>query len=246
MAADASAVNDARRFGPDLETSGSTKIRQVTSELERVFAKTLCRSGRTSVRLAHRQAFRICGSDVERLNDTPGLPVRLNCMRRIGLTFFALLLALSSLAADDKLANPKIDMPGYLKIAGEAASDRQSRRLTEEEFLRMSRQPGVVILDARSAEKFCELHVHGAVNLSFPDFTAANLKQVIPDFDSPVLIYCNNNFANAEGPFPGKMAKASLNLSTYIALFTYGYRNIYELGPLLDVHSTKLTLDSCP
>jgi rhodanese-like protein len=167
-------------------------------------------------------------------------------MRQIGRVLLALLVALPAFAAEEKLANPKIDMPGYLKIAGEAASDRQSRRLTEEEFLQMSRQSGAVILDARSAEKFCQLHVHGAVNLSFPDFTAASLKQVIPGFDSPILIYCNNNFENAEGPFPTKMAKASLNLSTYIALYTYGYRNIYELGPLLDVHSTKLTLDSCP
>jgi hypothetical protein len=38
------------------------------------------------------------------------------------------------------------------------------------------------------------------------------------------------------------MATASLNLSTYISLYTYGYRNVYELGPLLDVKTTKLEL----
>ncbi|HSP14922.1 MAG TPA: rhodanese-like domain-containing protein [Thermoanaerobaculia bacterium] len=164
-------------------------------------------------------------------------------MRRIG--FLVLFIALPALAGDGKLDNPAIDMPGYLRIANEAAVDRQSRRLSEEDFLRLSREPGAVILDARSAEKFCELHVRGAVNLSFPDFTAGNLKRVIPDLNSPVLIYCNNNFTNAESAFPTKMAKASLNLSTYIALFTYGYRNIYELGPLLDVRTTRLTLESC-
>jgi hypothetical protein len=40
------------------------------------------------------------------------------------------------------------------------------------------------------------------------------------------------------------MAIASLNLSTYISLYSYGYRNIYELGPLLDVQTTKLELVS--
>ena len=39
---------------------------------------------------------------------------------------------------------------------------------------------------------------------------------------------------NAPRAFPTKRADASLNLSTYIALYSYGYRNVYELGPLLD------------
>ena len=37
-----------------------------------------------------------------------------------------------------------------------------------------------------------------------------------------------------------KVATASLNLSTYTSLKSYGYDNIYELGPLLDVNTTKL------
>jgi len=39
------------------------------------------------------------------------------------------------------------------------------------------------------------------------------------------------------------MPSASLNVSTYISLYTYGYRNVWELGPLLDVHKTKLPLE---
>ncbi|HET7292712.1 MAG TPA: hypothetical protein VFM88_09815 [Vicinamibacteria bacterium] len=42
------------------------------------------------------------------------------------------------------------------------------------------------------------------------------------------------------GPFPAKLAAASLNLSTYVALYTYGYRNLYELGPLVDLQASKL------
>jgi phage shock protein E len=157
-----------------------------------------------------------------------------------------LLIALPAVAGETKIVNPAIDMPGYLHVAGEAAALRESRRLSEDDFLRMSHEPGAVILDARSAEKFCELHVRGAVNLSFPDFTAANLDRVIGDRRAPVLIYCNNNFENAEGPFPSKLARASLNLSTYIALVTYGYTNVYELGPLVDIRASKLAFESCP
>jgi hypothetical protein len=40
------------------------------------------------------------------------------------------------------------------------------------------------------------------------------------------------------------MAVASLNLSTYISLYTYGYRNLYELGPQVDPKHSKLTFES--
>src|SRR4030095_9598540 len=137
-------------------------------------------------------------------------------------------------------ANPAIDMDGYLLVAREAAEHRELRRVPEEEFIRMSREPGTVVLDARSREKFDELHVRGAVSLPFPYIAIESLKAAIPDKDTRILIYCNNNFANAEGPFPAKIARASLNLSTYIALYSYGYRNVYELGPLIELPASQL------
>ena len=145
-------------------------------------------------------------------------------------------------AAQEK--NRNIDMEGYLRVSLAAAQHRESRRISEQEFIRMSREPGTVILDARSKEKFDELHVKGAVNLSFPDIAVDSLAKTIPDRDTRILIYCNNNFENAEGPFPVKRASASLNLSTYIALYNYGYRNVHELGPLVDMRATALTFES--
>jgi len=153
-----------------------------------------------------------------------------------------LLLAwLGTAAAQD---NPAIDMPGYLRVAREAAEHRATRRVSEAEFIRMSREPGTVILDARSKEKYDQLHIKGAINLSFPDIAVSTLESTIPDRSTRVLIYCNNNFANADGPFPAKLATASLNLSTYIALYDYGYRNVYELAPLIDVRSSQLEFES--
>jgi hypothetical protein len=133
-----------------------------------------------------------------------------------------------------------------LRISDEAARHRQTHRVSEAEFIRMSRQPGTVILDARSREKYEELHVKGAINLSFPDISYESLAQTLPDRKTRILIYCNNNFANAEGPFPAKIARASLNLSTYIALYSYGYRNVYELAPLIDLKASKLEFASRP
>src|SRR5882762_8911017 len=140
--------------------------------------------------------------------------------------------------------NPAIDMPGYLRVAGEAAEHRATRRVSDAEFIRMSREPDTVILDARSREKYDELHIKGAINLSFPDIAVSSLKSTIPDRSTRILIYCNNNFANADGPFPAKLATASLNLSTYVALYNYGYRNVYELAPLIDIRRSHLEFES--
>jgi hypothetical protein len=145
-------------------------------------------------------------------------------------------------AAQKKAAvvNPNIDVQGYLKAAADAARYRESRRLTEDEFIAMSHDVGTIILDARSKEKYDTLHIKGAVNLSFPDITVESLNRVLPDKGARILIYCNNNFAGDQKAFPTKVAIASLNISTYIALYSYGYRNVYELGPLLDINKSRL------
>lgn len=167
---------------------------------------------------------------------------------KLTLAAFFLLWAVSFGEAQKaiEIPNPSIDMKGYLRLAGEAAEHREKRRLTEAEFIEMSKRPGVLVLDARSKKKYDELHIAGAINLSFPDITVESLESVLPDKNATILIYCNNNFRNAEDAFPRKMATASLNLSTYISLYTYGYRNVYELGPLLDAGTTKLELISSP
>jgi len=157
---------------------------------------------------------------------------------------FVLTLAIHAGAGANPGENPAIDMEGYLTVSMAAAQHRQTRRLSEAEFIRMSREPGTIVLDARSREKFDELHIKGAINLSFPDMAVASLERTIPDRRTRVLIYCNNNFRDAEGPFPAKLPSASLNLSTYIALYNYGYRNIYELGPLLDIGTSMLEFET--
>lgn len=139
-----------------------------------------------------------------------------------------------------RIANPAIDMEGFLRASREAAEHRASRRLTEAEFVAMAGEAGTIVLDARSKEMYDQLHIKGALNLSFPDITIESLRRVMPDKTTRVLIYCNNNFRDAEGPFPSKLPVASLNLSTYISLYSYGYRNVFELGPLLDMQSSIL------
>lgn len=153
-------------------------------------------------------------------------------------------LASWTTAAQDQTvpANPRIDARAFLAVTQDALRHREGRRVGENDFLRMSGESGTVVLDARSSEKFRELHVAHALNLSFPDITADSLAKMIPDKNTRILIYCNNNFANAERAFPTKLPSASLNLSTFTALYNYGYRNVFELGPFIDAKQTRLEL----
>jgi phage shock protein E len=117
---------------------------------------------------------------------------------------------------------------------------RQQRRVSEADFMRMAREPGTVILDARSERMFRLRHVEGAVNLSFTEFTQTSLAHAIPTKQTRVLIYCNNNFVGAPESLATKAPPAALNLSTFVSLYSYGYRNVYELAPVIDVKHAKL------
>jgi hypothetical protein len=155
----------------------------------------------------------------------------------------SILLVVPLVQAAEPVRNPLIDYAQFRKIAAQVEPVRESRRLTEEEFATMAAESGTVVLDARSADKYALRHIRGAVSLPFTDFTVEALAHAIPDKATRILIYCNNNFLGAPKSLAWKSAPASLNISTYIALATYGYTNIYELGPLLNVKTTKLPFE---
>jgi phage shock protein E len=155
----------------------------------------------------------------------------------------SILLLAPTLHAADQMANPLIDYRRFQQIARETEPLREKRRVTEAQFAALAAESGTVVLDARSADKFALRHIRGAVSLPFTDFTTESLARVIPTKATQVLIYCNNNFVGAPRSLASKAAPASLNISTYIALATYGYTNVFELGPLLDVTKTRLQFE---
>src|SRR5688572_10592317 len=111
-------------------------------------------------------------------------------MRTAAAAFMLVVLCIPQAGADtrSRVANSVIDMEGFLRVSREAAQHRATRRLTEEEFLRLAREPGTIVLDARSREKFDEMHVKGAINLSFPDIAVESLARAIPDKTTRILI----------------------------------------------------------
>jgi hypothetical protein len=159
-----------------------------------------------------------------------------------------LLVSLAGVAQAEEIPatfieNPLIDYAAFQNGVERVGRVREKLRLTELEFLRMSDDPSTVILDARSAEKFGLLHVKGAKNLSLPDITAEELAKIIPGKSTRILIYCNNNFLNESRAFPSKKLSATLNVYTMNVLFAYGYTNVYELGPLIDIHKSIIPFE---
>lgn len=138
--------------------------------------------------------------------------------------------------AQDKpqTANAQIDYYGFRSLTGEVEPYRDGRLVSLAEFQRMAREPNTIILDARSADAYARGHIDGAVNLPFTDFTDASLRRMLGDPNVRILIYCNNNFSNNAEPVMLKRVQLALNIQTFINLYGYGYRNVYELEEVVD------------
>jgi len=147
------------------------------------------------------------------------------------LTAFALLFAVPN----DPAPNPQIDYAGFATLTRDVHALRSHRLLGFPAFKAKAAERGALLLDARSADKFAAGHIAGAVNLPLTDFTAEALAAVIgPNRDRPILIYCNNNFANRRAPVMLKKPALALNIQTFINLVGYGYPNVWELRDVVD------------
>ena len=143
----------------------------------------------------------------------------------------------------------------------EVESHRAERLISLETFLKMSQEENVVILDTRSDFRYNRKHLKGAIHLDFTDFTQTNLWELIPpDPNTRILIYCNNNFDGDQTDFASKISipqknmetqilsnrkpiMLALNIPTYINLYGYGYRNIYELDELVNVNDPRIEFE---
>ncbi len=159
---------------------------------------------------------------------------------KMKIILLALVLSIGSGLATEPIPNRLIDYQEFQKVVITFGMERESHRLTEPQFLKAMTDEKVVLLDARSASKYDLRHIQGAVSLPFTEFTADTLAKIIPTQGSKILIYCNNNFTGSPVAFASKAPSASLNLSTYTSLRSYGYTNIFELGPLLNVKTTAI------
>jgi len=147
------------------------------------------------------------------------------------------------------------DSGSFIKFAIEAERLRVRSRIKEAEFAKLAKEFDTVVLDARSAESYKQIHAKGSINLPFTDFSEERLSQIIPSKHTRILIYCSNNFEkyeelNSAGmPIQDLVLRyrkgqaAGLNISTFITLFIYGYENIRELETIVDTENSPIEFE---
>lgn len=186
-------------------------------------------------------------------------------MKSTGLVM--LFLALGSLIqaqnVDPVYPKSLVDIDAFIDLLDQVKPHRAKRIVSLDQFVEMGSSKNTVILDTRSKAMYDSLHVKGAIHLNFSDFTQGTLSELIPDKNTRILIYCNNNFIEpltlTSSPyFVSKVAMPemdldlgamrgsltlALNIPTYINLFGYGYENVYELGELVDMDDTRIQFE---
>lgn len=159
-------------------------------------------------------------------------------------TALAMCLAVAAMplnAQSQSAGSPLIDYAGFRDLTGEVQPYRSTRLISMADFNMRATRGDVLVLDARSAAAFNAGHIKGAVNLPLPDFTAEALAEVIgANPDREILIYCNNNFINDRAPLRTKALPLALNIQTFINLYGYGYKNVYELGEAVDMDAPEV------
>jgi hypothetical protein len=157
-------------------------------------------------------------------------------MRAVLLALAIGFVSASALAQEKVEPNTsaQINYSGFRALTREVEAYRADRLVTLADFQRMAGGGGTIILDARSADAYAAGHIDGAINLPFTDFTDQSLREALSDPNVRILIYCNNNFSNNAQPVILKRVELALNIQTFINLYGYGYRNVYELGDVVD------------
>lgn len=166
----------------------------------------------------------------------------------------------NTMTEQKKYPKALVDYDDFKNLVIELEKQRAGHLVSLDVFLKMSREKNTVIFDTRSDYRFNRKHLKGAIHLDFTDFTQENLLKLIPDTNTKILIYCNNNFDGDQIDFASKVARPgnnretqilsnrkpimlALNIPTHINLYGYGYRNIYELDELVNVNDTRIKFE---
>lgn len=185
-------------------------------------------------------------------------------LKRLLAVTALLFVASSAFSQGTSYPKAKVSFDDFKGLVADVESHRADRLVDLDTFLEMSKKNGVIILDTRSKYRFERIHVEGAKHLTFADFTQDNLRKIIPSFDTTILIYCNNNFEGNQVDFTSKIfvpgarsadrltkqfesqekpLMMALNIPTYVNLYGYGYRNVYELHELVSVDDPRITFE---
>ncbi len=98
--------------------------------------------------------------------------------------------------------------------------DWKAHEISFEQFKKESQNSGVVILDLRSEAEYKDGHFKGA-RLMGADIKEEKLKQLVPNKQSKIIVYCTNTF------FPSR--RISLNNVCLPQIIALGYPNVFVI-----------------
>lgn len=173
------------------------------------------------------------------------------------ITIILLTLLTITILAQNKgsFNKAKVNYDGFEVLVKEVKKHRAKRLISLNQFIKMNTKSEFIILDTRSEKMYKQKHIKGAIHLNFSDFNQFSLLELLPDPEVKILIYCNNNIEDDPFSF---MTKAilpktinknikemtlALNIPTYINLYGYGYRNVYELAELISVNDKRIEFE---
>lgn len=162
--------------------------------------------------------------------------------------------------------SPIVDFEAFMTLAAEVQPYRRKHLVSLDTFNSWAQMPGTVILDTRSDSLYNGKHLKGAIHLDFTNFTQESLAALIPNRNTRILIYCNNNFKDfffepaffvskairlpdvqgsgaSKAKLNQKPLSLALNIPTFINLYGYGYKNVYELGEQVFVLDRRLKFE---
>lgn len=170
---------------------------------------------------------------------------------------FAIHSCTKSKAAPETYPKALSSYSDFKGLVTEIESYREKRLVNLDAFLQMQKESNTIVLDSRSKDRYDKKHLKGAIHLAFTDFTQANLNRLFPDQNTRILIYCNNNFMGDQVNFASKTLvpkkntmtqdarpiMLALNIPTFINLYGYGFKNIYELDELVNINDNRISLE---
>ncbi len=147
-----------------------------------------------------------------------------------------------------------VNYTSFERLVEEVRSHRKQRLVDLKTFSELSKEDNVIILDTRSKQFYDRIRIKGAINLPFTEFTQQSLRYTVPDKNTKILIYCNNNIEDEPINFASKVVTQdelfqdvkltlALNIPTYINLYGYGYRNVFELHEFISVKDQRIEFE---
>ena len=135
------------------------------------------------------------------------------------------------------------------QFTGQAERRLVSRRIDENIFAKKAKESETFIIDTSNSTEDRSVHIKGSSYLPSDSFSYEELRTLVPNSDTQILLYSRTNFLEKiripNQPNHSQVPNADLKLSVpiFLRLYVYGYHNVWELDSIIDPHQSELELE---